>query len=210
MKRLAIVADRTSVADAFRLVLRQTTGFKLVGVVDGRYPVPARLRITMPEVVLVDDMQDPENSLARIREIAGHLPDSKIIFLTTQLDQPSASAAVSAGADAVVSKSIHPVSLATLLRETANDNIFHSQTSLKSSGGRVSHPRLTSRELEILRLAAAGQTNDQIARTLWVTQKTVKFHLSNTYRKLGVNNRTEAAHYAHTNDLLRERQRIAS
>ena len=47
-----------------------------------------------------------------------------------------------------------------------------------------------------------GHTNSRIARTLWVTEQTVKFHLSNTYRKLGVANRTEASRYAHINDLL--------
>ena len=61
---------------------------------------------------------------------------------------------------------------------------------------------LTDRELEILRLAAAGNTNSQIARELWVTEQTVKFHLSNTYRKLGVANRTEASRYAHVHDLV--------
>ena len=55
---------------------------------------------------------------------------------------------------------------------------------------------LTNRELEILRLAAQGLTNGRIARDLWVTEQTVKFHLSNVYRKLGVPNRTEASRYA--------------
>jgi DNA-binding NarL/FixJ family response regulator len=55
---------------------------------------------------------------------------------------------------------------------------------------------LTPRELEILRAAAEGPTNAQIARQLWVTEQTVKFHLSNIYRKLGVSNRTEASRYA--------------
>ena len=61
---------------------------------------------------------------------------------------------------------------------------------------------LTTRELEILRLAAQGYTNGQIARELWVTEQTVKFHLSNTYRKLGVANRTEASRYAYVHGLV--------
>jgi DNA-binding NarL/FixJ family response regulator len=69
---------------------------------------------------------------------------------------------------------------------------------------------LTSRELEILRLTAQGLTNGRIARELWVTEQTVKFHLSNTYRKLGVTNRTEASRYAHLNDLVVEHERLAS
>ncbi len=54
----------------------------------------------------------------------------------------------------------------------------------------------------MLRLVAGGSTNGEIARKLWVTEQTVKFHLSNVYRKLEVGNRTEASHYAHVNGLL--------
>jgi DNA-binding NarL/FixJ family response regulator len=69
---------------------------------------------------------------------------------------------------------------------------------------------LTTRELEILRLAAQGHTNSAIARQLWVTEQTVKFHLSNTYRKLGVANRTQASRYAHMNDLVAPYEQLAS
>ena len=68
---------------------------------------------------------------------------------------------------------------------------------------------LTQRELEILRLVAEGHTNGHIARQLWVTEQTVKFHLSNTYRKLGVANRTEASRYAYVHDLVSPREPLA-
>jgi DNA-binding NarL/FixJ family response regulator len=61
---------------------------------------------------------------------------------------------------------------------------------------------LTKRELEILCLVAEGHTNAHMARTLWVTEQTVKFHLSNIYRKLGVANRTEAGRWAQLHGLL--------
>ncbi len=64
---------------------------------------------------------------------------------------------------------------------------------------------LTSRELEVLQLVAGGATNGEIAQKLWVTEQTVKFHLSNVYRKLEVGNRTEASHYAHVKGLVRRR-----
>jgi DNA-binding NarL/FixJ family response regulator len=60
---------------------------------------------------------------------------------------------------------------------------------------------LTARELEILRAVAEGHTNARIGRLLWVTEQTVKFHLSNIYRKLGVSNRTEASRYALVNGM---------
>ena len=61
---------------------------------------------------------------------------------------------------------------------------------------------LTAREVEILGLAAQGLTNGRIGRELWITEQTVKFHLSNVYRKLGVSNRTEASHFAYVHGLL--------
>jgi DNA-binding CsgD family transcriptional regulator len=61
---------------------------------------------------------------------------------------------------------------------------------------------LTNRELEILKSVAEGHTNARIGRSLWVTEQTVKFHLSNIYRKLGVANRTEASRYALVNGLF--------
>ena len=75
-------------------------------------------------------------------------------------------------------------------------------------------PQLTERELEILRLVAAGAPNSRIAAQLWITEQTVKFHLSNVYRKLGVANRTEASHHAYVHGLLDTRryppQRVAA
>jgi DNA-binding CsgD family transcriptional regulator len=61
---------------------------------------------------------------------------------------------------------------------------------------------LTRREVEVLRLVAEGHSNAQLAKMLWVTERTVKFHLSNIYRKLGVSNRTEASRWALLNGLL--------
>ena len=61
---------------------------------------------------------------------------------------------------------------------------------------------LTRRETEILQLMSEGLSNSQLARKLWVTEQTVKFHLSNIYRKLGASNRTEAARWAQLHNLL--------
>jgi DNA-binding CsgD family transcriptional regulator len=69
---------------------------------------------------------------------------------------------------------------------------------------------LTKREREILKLAAEGYSNAQLAGMLWVTEQTVKFHLSNTYRKLNVSNRTEAARWAQLHGLVPTPSRIVA
>jgi DNA-binding NarL/FixJ family response regulator len=209
MKRLLIVADHTLVVHAIRLALRQTAGFQVVGFVDGRQSISGHLAEHQPDVVLIDDMQNPDHPLERLREVTEECAAAKALLLTVRMEEQWLDDAFEAGASAVLSKSVHPVALGTLLREIVQGNVVHRPRRTKTSTAAEDCP-LTTRELEILRLAAQGYTNSRIARELWVTEQTVKFHLSNTYRKLGVANRTEASRYAHMNDLVVPHAQLAS
>ena len=197
MKRLLIIADHSLVIHGIRLALRQTAGFQVAGFVDGRVPVAGTLERIVPDVVLMDDMQDPEHALDRLREVAAVLPEAQSVLLTLRMDDEWLGEAFEAGAHAVISKSVHPVALGTLLREISQGNVVHRHQVRPAAVEAYDCP-LTQRELEILRLVAEGQTNGHIARQLWVTEQTVKFHLGNLYRKLGVPNRLAAASYAHS------------
>jgi DNA-binding NarL/FixJ family response regulator len=209
MKRLMIVADHSFVVQAIRLALRQTAGFQVVGFFDGRGSVRDALTQLKPDVVLVDDMQEKENALARLREITDEVPEAKTLLLTLQMESDWLDEAFEAGAHAVVSKTVHPVSLGTLLREISLGTVVH-RWEKRIPAVEAEDCPLTDRELEILKLVAMGYTNGRIARELWVTEQTVKFHLSNTYRKLDVANRTEASRYAHLHNLTAPRERLAS
>ena len=158
--------------------------------------------------MLVDELEDAGVALARLREASEHAPDAQIVLLTLRMEDGWLADVFEAGADAVLSKSMHPVSLGTTLREVVRGNVVHRYESPRRATAEACP--LTRRELEILLLAAEGHTNGQIARSLWVTEQTVKFHLSNTYRKLGVANRTEASRYAHLHELVEPRERLAS
>ena len=215
MKRLLIVADHSLVAHSIRLALKQTSGFQVVGVADGRLTAQDALLSLQPDVVLVDDMYDPradpgrdvDHALVRLREAAEHVPQAQRLLLTQRMDESWMNDVFDAGAHAILSKSMHPVSLGTTLREVVRGNVVHRFERRPSAA--VTDCPLTLREKEILALVAEGATNGQIARTLWVTEQTVKFHLSNTYRKLGVANRTEASHYAHLNNLVTAAEAVA-
>ena len=107
----------------------------------------------------------------------------------------------------MISKAAQPTALATLVRETLNGHIVHRPLQAAPTVERTQpldaeDLPLTRRELEILQLVASGMTNGAIARRLWVTEQTVKFHLRNIYRKLDVANRTQASHFAHARGLL--------
>jgi DNA-binding NarL/FixJ family response regulator len=200
VKRLMIVADNSFAAQSIRLALRQTAGFQVVGFVDGTVPITSRVAELNPQLVLIDDTHEPEHAIARMEELTTYVPAAKRVFLTMRMDDETVHEIFEAGADALISKTVHPVSLATLLREISRDAVIH-RLRTETKPAVVDCP-LTDRELEILRLVAQGHTNARIARELWVTEQTVKFHLSNTYRKLGVANRTEASRYAHMNALI--------
>ena len=210
MKRLLIVADHSLVIHGIRLALRQTAGFQVAGFVDGRVAISGALERVDPDIVLMDDMQEPEHALARLREIATLKPAAQTVLITLRMDDEWVQEAFDAGAHAVISKSVHPVALGTLLREISQGNVVHRYQPRAAPAQEEQECPLTQRELEILCLVAEGQTNGRIARQLWVTEQTVKFHLSNTYRKLGVANRTEASRYAYVHDLVRPREQLAS
>jgi DNA-binding NarL/FixJ family response regulator len=209
MKRLLIVADHSLVVHAIRMALRQTAGFKVIGFIDGRQPISKQLVESAPDIVLVDDMHVRQHALDRLAEIGEYAPDAQSILLAGSMDEDSIDEIFEAGASTVLSKAVHPVALGTLLREVVQGHVLHAPRRKSKSAATEDCP-LTSRELEILQLAAQGYTNGRIARELWVTEQTVKFHLSNTYRKLGVANRTEASRYAHMHDLVVPREQLAS
>lgn len=208
MQRLMVVADNSLILGAIAIGLRESGEFKLVGYVDAHgasWPAIAELA---PDVVLVDDMDHFEPILELISQIKAESPRVAVIVLTMAMDAGWLDAIFLAGASAAISKAAHPVALATLVRATISRHVVyrykHSARAPVRASGTAGGDRsaLTRRELEVLRLVAAGATNGEIARRLWVTEQTVKFHLSNVYRKLEVGNRTEASHYAHVNGLL--------
>ncbi len=208
-RRVVIVADNSLIVEAIRIGFRKSGEFNLVGHADGRRTSAETIRAAQPDVVLLDDMDRSERALELTRELTGGDDPSCVIALSMHVDPEWLEQVFDAGATAVISKSAHPVALATLVRETLDCHIYHrpvtpAYETNRTLSGAVSAEDLplTSRELEILQLVASGSTNGDVARKLWVTEQTVKFHLRNIYRKLDVANRTQASHFAYMNGLV--------
>src|SRR4051794_24872738 len=144
-----IVADNSFAAQSIRLALRQTAGFQVVGFVDGTVPMANRIAELQPEIVVIDDMQEPDQAVNRLQELLTLLPDAKLVFLTLRMDDAALAEVFEAGADAVISKTVHPVSLGTLLREISRNAIVHRIRVTTEKSARSDCP-LTDRELEIL------------------------------------------------------------
>jgi DNA-binding NarL/FixJ family response regulator len=203
MMRLLIVADNAFVAEAIRRNVRHASALEVLGWVDGRRACAAEMAEANADAIVVDEMTLMENAVARVREARKSAPEAKVIVLASQMEPAMLAELVDAGAHAAIAKAVHAVNIGVLVREICAGGLYHAFAShVPAERPSRAHTELTQRELEILRLVAEGASNAAIARRLWVTEQTVKFHLSNVYRKLGVANRTEASHYAHVHRLV--------
>jgi DNA-binding NarL/FixJ family response regulator len=201
--RVLIVAESALAAEGIRRGLRYTPTCEVLGYVDARRPSGPAVPEAQPDVVVFDDSADADTLLERVREIRAAVPACKLVLLSRQMEADHLGRASAAGIDAAIAKSADTSSVGMLVREVAAGNVFHAFVAPPARRAvRSAADDLTARELEILRLMAGGSSNGRIAAQLWVTEQTVKFHLSNIYRKLGVANRTQASHYAHVHGLL--------
>jgi DNA-binding NarL/FixJ family response regulator len=143
------------------------------------------------------------DGLACLDRLRKHHPSVKVIVLSVFSDAEQIERALKRGACGYIVKSVNPLDLPAAIRQAYEGTVYHAlglpeveeDETAKAAG-------LTEREIGILKAVARGLSNQAIGRGLWVTEQTVKFHLTNIYRKLGVANRTEAARYAYQNGLV--------
>jgi DNA-binding NarL/FixJ family response regulator len=212
MKRVFIVGNDAFTVHAMRFALRYSTGVNLFGIIEGQGSLADALKEARPDVVVVDGIPDAGHALENARAIRADLPEALIILVASELDDASSAQAMEAGAIVCLWRDAEVPAVVGAPRPPARHAAALAPVPLDQPGdvqeSEVPCP-LTARELEILRWVAEGHTSARIARKLWVTEQTVKFHLSNIYRKLGVQNRTEASRYALVNDLFGTRRPTA-
>jgi DNA-binding NarL/FixJ family response regulator len=201
ISNVVIVAEQPLSGETIRHALRLARGCRVLGRLDARRPCAAEIADARPDVVVIDEMSSRRLLLMRIREARSAAPGAKIVLVSRELAADELSEATDAGADAAIGRTIDALSFATLVGAVATGKVFHS-FSIVPSKSSANRDGLTARELEILQMVAAGASNVRIAKTLWLAEQTVKYHLSNIYRKLGVANRTQASHYAHVHGLF--------
>jgi DNA-binding NarL/FixJ family response regulator len=185
-----------------RRALADTGDVEIVGEVREGDQVLATVARTKPDVVLLDIRLPKLDGLMCLDLIRKQHPKVRVVMLSVFSDPEHIEKALQRGADGYVVKTVDPDDLASALRQVAEQTVFHALR-LPSAGepGAVKDDGLTEREIAILKAVAGGLSNQAIGRQLWVTEQTVKFHLTNIYRKLRVANRTEAARYAYEHGL---------
>ena len=188
---------------AVRRALADAEDFEIVSEVSVGSRVLPAVRETHPHVVLLD-MRMPEldglGCLARLRK---HDPTIAVVILSSYSDDAHIEGARAAGALGYIVKTIEPVDLPAVLRSALSGQPFSVWgEEAPQSVGSTGTVALSERETVILEAVARGLSNREIGRELWISEQTVKFHLRNLYRKLGVSSRTEAARYAYRSGLV--------
>jgi DNA-binding NarL/FixJ family response regulator len=184
-----------------------STGMSVVATVSTRLEALALAAEHRPDAVLMElDLQPvgPDDGLVLLKELLDAAPETHVVVLTGVDDPDYVDAAARLGASGYVLKTGDPAEAVAAVRAAMDgvENAWPRRRGATNAARDTSRIVLTQRELEILRLAADGHTNDEMAKKLWVTEQTVKFHLSNIYRKLGVANRTQASRWAQLHDIV--------
>lgn len=200
MQRLVLIASSPEHLWVLDRQLRDLPGFRITGMLDSRRAVGPAVEDMRPDLVVVDGPSDVA-VVSLVEAAATAAPDATVVVLTNCEDEAWVRELHAAGAEAIVSRSLPLSTTATLLREIAAGTILRIPRAPAASAPRRMS-RLTDREVQILQLAAQGRRNQEIADTLCVTPQTVKFHLTNIYRKLGVSSRTGASAYAYSHGLV--------
>ena len=204
MKMKVLIADdHPLVRSGVRRALEEEPDIEVVGEATNGAKVLPLIGQTGPDLVVLDLSMPQLDGLACLDQIHKRYPDVKVVILSATGDRDRVQAALARGATAYVVKSVDVRDLASALRQAVEGTVFHALGLQHDSEGQLAESSgLTKREVAILKAVARGLSNQAIGRELWVSEQTVKFHLRNVFRKLGVGSRTEAARYAFEHGLV--------
>lgn len=205
MMRVVIADDHQLMLAGIRRALEADGGFEIVGETRNGADVAAIVDRTRPELVLLDVRMPKVDGLACLDDIKRRHPEIKVVMLSASHDEQLIESALRRGASAYLVKNIDAGDLPSTLRQALEGNIYRpvgASVETEPRGARAAG--LTDREISILTALSRGLSNDEIAKEFWVARQTVKFHLTNIYRKLGVRNRAEAMRKAYSFGLVEQ------
>lgn len=194
--RVLLADDHDVVREGLRMFLGIDPDLVVVGeAADGEEAVHLA-RLLRPDVVLMDLLMPVMDGIAAIAAIRTILPETEIIALTSVLESDAVVRAVKAGAIGYLLKDTRAAELRRAIKAAASGQVqLAPQASaylLRKVQAPAAHETLTGREAEVLQLLARGRSNKEIARTLQVSEDTVKSHVGHIFAKLGVQSRTQA------------------
>ncbi|GAB4435371.1 MAG: response regulator transcription factor [Chloroflexi bacterium OHK40] len=197
MIQVVVADDHQVVRAGIRELLADEPDIQVVGEArDGREAVELALA-ERPDVVVMDITMPGLSGVEATRQIRAAAPEVRVLVLTAYQDDPYIYGLLDAGAASYILKTAEGQELVRAVRATAAGQAAIDPAVAPRLIARLTQPgpqpdALTERELEVLRLAARGQTNKQIGAALQISDRTVQNHLANIYAKLNVASRTEA------------------
>jgi DNA-binding NarL/FixJ family response regulator len=197
--KVLIADDHPLIIAGIRRTIEHVDDMEVVGEARSGPELMQLVERRRPDLVLMDLKMPGGDGVEAILRIRQRWPEVKCVVLSACDDRPTIDAALQAGASAYVLKSAHTVDIASVLRQASSGAVFHAPANLPPVPGVADAsdaPALTERERSILSAVASGMTTSAISQDLWISEHTIKFHLTNIYRKLGVTNRAGAVRYA--------------
>ncbi len=205
--RVLVVDDHAVLRQSLRYMLESQPGIEVVGEAsNGREAVDLAEKLR-PDVVLMDTIMPGLNGIEATRQIRHRLPKTKVMMLTGYAEDEHIAGAIKAGASGFVVKKSELDELLVGIQAVHRGNPYFSSGigdgdltdflwQLKTNAGRTGYELLTGREREVLQLIAEGSSNQQIARELYISVKTVEAHRAHIMTKLHARNRTDLIRYA--------------
>jgi len=213
--RVVIVDDHALFRRGLDLVLSEEPGIEIVGEAEDGVEAIARADELEPDVMLMDVRMPKASGIEAARAVRAAHPEIKVVMLTVSDDEQDLYESVKAGANGYLLKEVAIEEVADAVRAVAQGHSLISPSMASKLLGEFNvlarraeerqvsmAPRLTERELEVLRLVAHGQSNREIARALFIAENTVKNHVRNILEKLHLHSRMEAVVYAMREKLL--------
>src|SRR5256885_7918232 len=201
--RVLVADDHGLMREAIRLALEPECDIEVVGEAERGDEVLPRIREARPNVLLLDIRMPGMDGLEVLSRVRAQFPEIKVAMLSA-VDEPEVAArALECGAVAYLGKRVEPNALISTIHGIMDGSVSMQTLGLRAGpkAGSTEDAVLSPREVEILRRVASGRSNREIAQELWLSEQTVKYHLTNVYRKIRVSGRTDATRYAHEHAL---------
>lgn len=208
MIEVLIADDHAIVRRGLRTLIAGEADMDVAGEAMDGFEVVSRARDLNPDVILLDLVMPGQSGLEAITQIKSDNPDARVLVLTSFGDNERVFSAIRAGASGYLLKDASPEQLLQAIHDVYNgESHLHPTIALKmlreldnpvtvAANRPLTEDPLTDREVEVLRLVAQGLSNQEIAKTLTISERTVGNHIGSILRKLHLANRTQAALYA--------------